>query len=83
MYSMDSQHLNNLEKKIDRIYIILEKIEARIQQIESTLNISTAKMDNHIDFVENVYDVVRNPFSKLLSYYYGNSSKIQLIELKK
>ena len=39
MYSMDSQHLNNLEKKIDRIYIILEKIEARIQQIESTLNI--------------------------------------------
>jgi hypothetical protein len=54
-----------------------------MEQIESRLNISTTKMDNHIDFVENVYDVVRNPFSKLLNYYYGNSSKIQLIELKK
>ena len=35
------------------------------------INRSTQNMDHHINFVENVFDVVKYPFSSLLSLYYG------------
>ena len=58
----------------------LKRIEERLDKIEYTLDLnqkSAKKMDNHIEFVDNVYDSVRKPFSKILSYYNGNNIQIE------
>ena len=36
----------------------------------------TKNMNNHINFVENIYNVVKNPFQNVLHYYYGKNLKI-------
>lgn len=53
----------------------LKNIEKRLDQIETILecnNKSCKKMDEHINFIDNIYDNVRKPFSNILSYYQGN-----------
>ena len=32
-------------------------------------------MDEHIGFVENIYDIVKSPFQKVLTYYTDTNSK--------
>lgn len=59
---------------------ILKKIEERLDKIEQVLEMnqkSAKKMDEHIEFVDSVYDSVRKPFCKILSYYNGNTVQIE------
>ena len=62
---------------------ILEKltnIDKRLEKIENILfsqQVDSKKMSEHIDFIDNVYDNVRKPFSKILTYYNGNTVTIE------
>jgi hypothetical protein len=64
----------------ENILEILRSINSRLDSIEDILyntQKSTRKMDNHIDFIDNVYDNVRKPFSKILTFYSGNTVTIE------
>ena len=64
----------------NEIINILKRIEERLDKIENILEMnqkSAKKMDEHIEFVDTVYDTVRNPFCKILSYYNGNTVQIE------
>ena len=50
--------MQKINSSIDKINLRLENVEKSIQKIQ----FSTKNMDNHIDFVENVYTVVKKPF---------------------
>jgi len=87
MYSLETKidnletKIDNLEIKLDNVVNILDQlIQQNIKDSErlntnlNCINQSTQNMDNHINFVENVFDVVKHPFSSLLSLYYGNKT---------
>jgi len=60
-----SEKLDKIFSKLDKIDEIdkrLQKIEERMDKIQK----SASNMDSHINFVENIYDVVKLPFSNLL-----------------
>jgi len=57
--------IDNLEKKLDNILKILES--------------DCKKMSNHIDFIENVYDNVKTPFTFLMNSV-NNVIKIPFIK---
>lgn len=64
---------------------ILQNIELRLEKIEAILVSNTEsckKMDEHINFIDNVYDNVRKPFSRVLSYYHGETIQIEKKALK-
>lgn len=76
---MDNDKLNIIIQKLQDIETNIQKINEKISNIETTLNIintSSQNMDEHIEFVENVYEVVKNPFSSFLEYYYGKNKQI-------
>ena len=59
---------------------VLKNIETRLENIENILNetkISNQKMDDHIDFIDGVYDTVRKPFSKILSICTNSAVEIK------
>lgn len=59
---------------------ILKRIEERLDNIENILSEtqkSAQKMENHIDFVDTVYDNIKKPFYKILTYYNGNPVSIE------
>lgn len=68
--------------------IVLQKlslIEKRLDNIEKILEIqkkSSEKMDNHIDFIDNVYNQVKKPFCGLISYYNGKPIEIEKPKLE-
>jgi hypothetical protein len=65
---------------------ILRNINQRLVNIEMVLtkqSISTEKMENHIEFVDNVYSIVKTPFCKALSLYHGSSINIDKENLLK
>lgn len=67
-----------LENKIDKVANLLDQIlQQNIKDSEklNSINSSSQNMDHHINFVENVFDVVKHPFSSLLRLYYGNEIK--------
>jgi hypothetical protein len=80
--------IDTLETKIDNVVNLLEKL---IQQntIESEkintnlncINHSTRNMDHHIHFVENVFDVVKYPFSSLLRLYYRENKTNEIQDI--
>jgi hypothetical protein len=58
----------------------LSEIEKRLDNIEKILELqkkSSEKMDNHIDFIDNVYSQVKKPFCGLISYYNGTPVEIE------
>ena len=71
------ENVENIMQKmncsIDKINLRLENVEKSIQKIQ----FSTKNMDNHIDFVENVYTVVKKPFVSLLGFYYNKNKDIK------
>lgn len=78
--------INQTNIKIDKVINILDKlIQQNVedsQKINTNLdyiNRSAQNMDHHINFVENVFDVVKHPFSSLLRLYYtpNNTKQIQ------
>lgn len=63
------QTLRSIESRLDRIENILEKNSK-----------SAKKMDDHIQFIDEIYDVVKKPVSTLLSMC--NSNTIELHDRK-
>jgi len=57
----DNNHL--ILEKLTLITQRLDHIELRIDHIEQ----STNNMDNHISFVENIYDTCKMPFFSLMN----------------
>ena len=69
-----TQILYKILDKLDDIDQRLSVIESDIEQIKK----SNSNMDEHISFVENVYDTIKNPF-----YYIMNKIKpIDTIHIK-
>jgi hypothetical protein len=61
----------------ENIMKYLKSIDDRLVKIENLLerhNESSKKMDDHIDFIDSVYDNVKKPFSRILSIYNGGNS---------
>jgi archaellum component FlaC len=55
----------------EKIYTELKKINKRLEIIEKKLediNYDTNRMENHINFVERVYDNVKIPFFRALGW---------------
>lgn len=82
-YNKINNRLNNLEKKCD---LIESKLDTIIDLIESN-NQSCEKMSDHIDFVENVYENVKNPLgyicNKINNFIQPNNNQIDDINLNK
>jgi uncharacterized protein Yka (UPF0111/DUF47 family) len=57
----------------------IDDLQQRISTLENKIDMilkDTKNMNNHINFVENIYNVVKNPFQNVLHYYYGKNLKI-------
>lgn len=65
-------NLNNINTKIDNIQQKMSVLEDKINIISN----DTKNMNTHINFVENIYNVVKTPFQNVLDYYYGKDLKI-------
>jgi len=63
-----------LEQKLSDVTQKVTIVEKAISKIEQ----STQNMDDHIDFVETVYNVVKNPVSSLLKLYYQSYNNEQI-----
>jgi hypothetical protein len=58
----------------------LKEIKERLDKIERTIGnqqIASTKMVQHIDFIDNIYENVKKPFSRALSFYTGNTVVIE------
>lgn len=66
--------LEKLEKQIEKLMILQQKL---IEQQETVIK-SSKKLDNHINFVESVYNICKRPFEYIFSYY-----ELQLPEQQK
>jgi peptidoglycan hydrolase CwlO-like protein len=64
--------LDNLNDKINLSYSMLE-----------TITESSKNMDQHISFIENVYTVLKYPFSKILFWYDKSTNINQLPTINK
>ena len=74
--------MNNLEKKLNALEVKYENIENKLDIIINLINKNSKncnKMGEHIDFVENVYEKVKNPLgficNKVNSFISLSSSK--------
>ena len=54
---------------------ISDKLDRIIQILEEHVVKDCDKMREHIDFVESVYDVVKGPFNKLISFTSPSASR--------
>lgn len=71
--------------KQEEILELLKGIKIRLDKIEEIINLnqkSAKKMDDHIDFVDNVYESIKKPFCNILSYYNGKNINIDKNLLK-
>jgi hypothetical protein len=95
MFSTEKENEINydiLNVKIDDVKNDLKGISKNIKDINENIKIicekldvidkSAQNMDEHISFVENVYDVVRNPIKTALQYYYKTPGDQNFIEMK-
>jgi len=60
----DKKHLEVLEKKIDEIDLKLITI---LELLQNDIRPNCKKMSSHIDFVDKVYDTVKNPLGYICS----------------
>ena len=60
-----SQRIDNLETKIDNLEQKIDNLEQKIDDIYNLLSNNVVnscdKMNNHINFIENVYDKIKMP----------------------
>ena len=56
------EKIEKIENRLDNIELLLENINSHITK----LNSSCQNMDDHIDFVESVYERLKKPFSIFL-----------------
>lgn len=71
----------------EEILNYLKNIDIRLQKIENDIDIikkSCTHMDNHINFVDNVYDNVKKPLFSVLNTITGYSTnKLEIEDYKK
>jgi hypothetical protein len=75
---------NNLNILNNRIEILENKIDI-IYQKQINIDLNTHKMSSHVDFVEDVYEKVRNPLGFLtnrLNNMLGSNNEINFPELE-
>ena len=87
--------LNKLDKKMDKIILMIKNLDTKITKLESRVNeldysISNdltnecKKMGKHIDFVENVYDNIKHPLGyvceKVKMFTVGDNKNYSLDE---
>ena len=70
--------INELLERVKNLEAILERIVDRTENIQ----ISAQKMDTHINFVEDIYSVVKNPFGNLLHSYLGYNPTESICKIK-
>lgn len=58
--------MSNEKLLIDKMQSLEDKLIKIEQKLDLIMN-SCNKMDNHINFVDGVYSVVKNPFYKVMS----------------
>lgn len=58
-----NNRLNDIDVKLEKILSSLQIIESSFSDVES----ATKNMDDHINFVNGVYDQVKRPFTTLMS----------------
>jgi hypothetical protein len=57
--------INSMERKMIEL-AVLEQIMLRLDQIEkrlTSMEVQTGRMDNHISFIERVYETLRSPLN--------------------
>jgi len=77
-----NEKIKLLEDKIDNIE---KKLDELLNLIKEEVCPNTNKMSSHIDFIETVYDNVKNPlgyFVNKLSYFKGNEQNYSLEDKK-
>ena len=74
-------------EQLDHILDLLKSIDKRLKVLEdgfSGVEKSCKKMNNHIEFVENTYEIVRTPLNFMknrIEYIMGTKSKTELPKL--
>ena len=58
--------MSGLEKILKKLDIIEERLTLLTEEIEE-IKKSNNKMDNHIDFIENIYNNIKTPFHYVLN----------------
>tara|TARA_B100001059_G_C17724747_1_gene522779 strand:- start:849 stop:1088 length:240 start_codon:yes stop_codon:yes gene_type:complete len=58
--------MSGLEKVLKKLEIIEERLALLTEEIED-IKKSNNKMDNHIDFIENIYNNIKTPFHYVLN----------------
>lgn len=66
--------LNNIDNKLNILLNITDKFDDIVHDIHQ----STSNMDNHITFVETIYDTISSP----LYYIMNKFSKVKLQEIQ-
>ena len=51
----------NLEK--------IERLEAKIDRLQRSMTKLEKKLSNHIEFIDRVYEPLRNPISKIKNFF--------------
>lgn len=67
---------DRLERKLDSILVRLSKIESSLERVERDIldvKQGISKMGGHIEFVEDVYERVKRPLYKVMSYVSGKA----------
>ena len=53
--------INDLEK--------IEKLEDKIDKLQRSVNKLEKKLSDHIEFIDKVYEPLRNPISKIKNFF--------------
>lgn len=75
---MNEISVNKLLDNLIHINTKIDDVQQRISTLENKIDMilkDTKKMNNHINFVENIYNAVKNPFQNILHYYYSKNLK--------
>ena len=81
MIKENESKIESLERKFDEID---NKLDIIIKILDTDLKKNCKKMGEHIDFVENVYDNVKNPLGFLcnkINYFSKNNDKYTLFNI--
>jgi|LakMenEpi03Aug12_release.lakeMendotaPanAssembly.Ray.scaffolds.fasta_scaffold12435_2 hypothetical protein len=80
------QQLQIINNKLDELKVEMKTLKDQVEHTDHKLNIvnsSCKNMDEHIGFVENIYDIVKSPFQKVLTYYYTDTDSKKLEDVKR